>query len=609
MKTLERELKPVELKPDKWHAKVLDVELKDAEGNQFTYKGDALVSVPGENHSIKFEFHSSVFRQSELRLSVYASSDTAVRLYVNGYKLEPHEYSDGPDALTLRGAGQQTPVVRQIRQDVTRWVEGRDPSNVQLYFFCEDAQSTVTILTGAEQPEIKTALIQKWSWPYATQAGAFFGLVLLDSLGLLILASAHSRPLGEAFQYYAVITAILAWLLAFMGVAAKVRVSLWPTLRRLYGRTRNYRPLVLISLLVVFILVTAGVGVVTYSLRKRQQYSALINSAMSGSPEDGDESIRRAFALIPWRREAQILFERRAWERRNAADMAGFRQYVRDFVGRAEIVGAVESVKRNQAANKNRDLPFFLREEETTLGDPVVWYASLLPEIDEGRDLAGLNRAIELLSTYGTPEADMQRLSLELSLLTAQSDDPNLASAKGENERKAEEAADKLKNLLNQYGGKSESYSFAYQVGCDSLATYYVRLCHFKNKGFYQEAFNWFQKEIHLRSQVATLSKNRFWHRPPDKLVLYYMLCQECSTTGGGSERGKAFLRTYNYCYCFENELWKTEDPQCTFDWFKKQMEQYSEYQKRDAWFKNSILNTEVDSDIKNNLLKQGWRY
>lgn len=609
MKTLERALKSSELKPDKWLSKILEVELRDTAGERFTYEGDALVSVPGENHSIKFEFQSSIFRPSEFCLSLYASSDTVVKLYVNGYKLEPHEYSSGQDSLRLKGAGQQAPLLHQIRQDVTRWVEGRNLSTIQLYFFCEDAQSTVTILTGAEQPEIKSALLQKWSRPYAIQATAFFALIFLNSLGLIILAAAHSRSFGEVFQYYAVITGILAWLFAFLGVATQVRISLWPKLRQLYAVTRHHRTLFLISLLVVFVLVSGGLGVVTYSLRKRQQYSALIKRAMDGSTEDDDESIAQAFALIPWRREAQILFERQAWERRNAADMAGFRKHVRDFVGRKEVLEAVENVRQNQGVNKSGVLPFYLTEEESVLGDPIVWYASLLPEVDEGRELKGLNRAIELLSAYDTPEAVMQRMSLELTLLTTQSDDPQLASAKEDYERKAEEVVGKLKELLNQYTGKSESYSFAYQIGADSLATYYIRLCRYKETGFYQEAFHWFQKEIHLRSQLATLSKKSLWHRPPDKLILYYMLCPDCSTTGGGSERGKAFLRNYNYCYCYKNELWKTGDLQCIGDWFKKQMEQYSQYQKREAWFKNSILNTEVDSDIKNNLLRQGWRY
>ena len=603
MKTLTRKLKPLDMESGRWLQHVINFVLKDSDGNQITYQGDAITSIPGENHSIEFEVGTSFHRPSEINLSLFVSSDTLVKLYVNGSKLEPHEYDQGSEVLKLAASDDEIPLVHDITQDITKWVEGSSQSRVKLYFFCEAAQTTVTILAGGEHPELKSTLRQKWSWRYALQSIAFFTLLFLSALGLLILAGAHSRPLGETFQYYAVITAVLTWLIAFLGVFAQVRISLLPAVRQLYSRTRNRRGLSLIAFSLLFVTVAVGVGTVGYCLRQRQRYSALIQRAMEGSPEDDDEAIRQAFILIPWRREAQILFERRAFDSRDAADMRTFRRYVIDFVTQKEIIEAV-----NRAENL-RSLPFYLTEEESTLSDPLVWYTSLLPESDAEGEMKGLDDAIKMLSTAVSPQAAMQRMSFQLTLLTKLTDRAESEEAKSEYRRKSEEVANELKELLKQHTGKSDGASFPYQVGCDSLGTYYIRLCSSKDKGLYEEALSWFKKEVHSRNQVVTLSKNRFWHRPPDKLVLYYMLCPQCSTTGGGRKTGESFLNNYNYCYCIKNEIWKSETARCAEDWFKKQMEDYPEYQKKDAWFKNSILNQQVDSDIRNNLLGQGWRY
>ena len=224
---------------------------------------------------------------------------------------------------------------------------------------------------------------------------------------------------------------------------------------------------------------------------------------------DQDQAISRAFVLIPWRKEAQVLFERRAWRLRDSNDMGGFRQYVRDFVSRSEVKQAVANV------SSRRDLPFYLdKTTDSAFNDPVIWYASILPEGEEEKQHPLKEFAISVLSARDADsdaEAKILRTYLRLAL-----------NDKGEEGERINE----LRRLLTQYASyKNAAATQTYQMGCDILACYYIKNCR------PNEATYWFGKELEARDRQQSAG-NVLWQRPPEKLKLYQMFLLKMKATG-----------------------------------------------------------------------------
>jgi len=571
-----RELEPINLDSTQWRRKVIDITFNTIDGHQLKYQGDALVSESGQTHTIEFEFKTHPLSPASVEIPLSVSFPASIRLRVNDQVASTSELVVSKD---------QAPVLQSLTANVTKETESRRISRLRLRISYEGQAGATTILLGDDQGERKPNLLQLWSWRYALQSLAFFVLAWGSILGLAILVVVNIRPLGE-FRLYAVLTTVVAWGCSVLGIPDLAKIPFRSLLRKLYGRTRLYRAVSLTALALLFVLVGTGTATVIYCFLIRQRYSDLINKAiaMKEGP-DRDEVIRRAFVLVPWRKEAQSLFELRAWQLRRD-DMIGFRKNIREFVTQTDVKRAVLS------APSYNNLPFYFdKNADSAFSDPVVWYASLLPEADEDKQHAFAEMAVSILSgkdANSDAEAKILRTYLRLSFAQREK---NLAS---ERERVGE-----LLNLLNQYDNfKNVAATQTYQMGCDILACYYIVSCQPK------DASKWFGKELDARRrQQQTASDLPLWQRPPEKLRLYHMfllVLSNMEATGENTKIAKDLLQWDTYGEC--ESSYEKEFKETIFN-------RNPPFQNNEAWLKGTVLEQGKLNTLINTLLNRGWRY
>lgn len=590
-------LRPVAPGLDEWTRKVVSTALVTTDGSRLDYQGEALVSTPDAGHFVEFELKSSPLRRSRLHVPLSVSRDATVSLSINGERVS---------TAALKASADKAPLLHHLTDEVTGWAEGEETVRLRLNFFYQGKSGRTTILLDGTRPEWSPHLVQEWAWRYALPAVAFFVMAWLAVAEVATLILAHFRFFGDTARDFAVLVNVVVWIVPLLGLPVLSNIPLRPMMRKLYGRTRRRRAPALAALAALFVSAGAGVGVVSYCWWKRHQYVTLIDQALKSSENDRMEYARRAFVLIPWRKEAQILVERQVYRLRNSEDMRVYKERVARFVSDEEVMSAVRTAPGRDG------LPVYITDDDRTLSDPVFWYASILPEKDAADNPATLNRAIALLSSRDDPLSLIQRKSLEFHLRALQSraavdgGDPAAAGGLQETYRGA---ARELGELLETYSEDlNVSASFPYQIACDALGTYYINLCRAGGGApLYKDSWKWFRKVLQARSQQSSLSKTQVWHRPPEKLDLYYMLCPECRET---SEEGKAraaiFVANFRYCYCQANNIaWRD----CPADAFAKTLDSYSNFMKRDAWRGGTVLTSEVPSEVKNGLLSEGWRY
>jgi hypothetical protein len=587
MKTLQKTLTPVGLDGNQWQKHFVDISLTSND-RLINYSGYVLTSVPRATNVIEFEFKTSSLRPAEIEIPLVLSASASVRLSIDDELIETFEFPFSPESA---------PIVQHITKNVTKWTEGHDTSTIRLIISYRGEQATTTVLLGGASAELGTKASQGWRWSYSLQSLAFFALAWSCIVGLAILILAHIQPLGDTFRFYAVLIAVLTWIAGVIGLPDVAKIPLRPMLRRLYSKTRSSsaRPSELntkrrvgwmLSLFLVFLLISSGVGVIIYCLSIRQYYSSLIHKALAEPDQKTrDPYIRQALSLLPWRKEAQMLFERDAYGLRDAEDMKGFRTYIREFSLDPTVKQAIIR------APDLEHLPLGLTRAagSTFLSEPVVWYASTIIEGEDPEETRLMNEAVSILAPRTDPAARIQLGNIKLDLLlTAEPPDFDAIDC----------AAIELQALLTQnYTSRS---THVYQAACDTLAGYYLSLCE------RDLAYEWYEKELSARKGQTTDTGEPLWLRPPEKLMLYHMFATKWNMKGESVRRAVCLLEprqcnpklredeSCDFKSIFEEKLWSANQ----------------DYQNQVAWTRKTIRENGLRLDqIIENSLKKGWSY
>ena len=578
-------IESVDFERDQWQKQLVDVRVSDGD-RLIDYQGYVLTSTADTAHAITFAFKTSALRPAEIDLPLQFSARASVRLFVNDELIETLEFSQSHEPS----------FIHHLIKDITRWTESRESSQLQLLISYFGQEATTTVLLGDQNSELQPKLLQKWSWPYSLQSLSFFAFAWSGIVGLAIILLAHLQPLGDTFRFYAVLFAVISWVAGVLGLPDAARIPLRSMLRRLYSKAnskssrsssfyKGRRVLWLVSLFLISVIVDSGAGAVVYCLSIRQYYSTLIHKALEESdPVAKQARIRQALSLLPWRKEAQMLFEREAYGLRDLEDMGNFRKYIREFALDQNVKQAI----RNAPAEDQ--LPFCLTKSagSTFLNDPVIWYASTIIEGEGDHEKQLMNEAISILATRKDPAAQiqLQKSELELVLANEEADDSEV-----------DKKADALRKQLEQ---KYESRgTYVYQSACDTLAFYYLRNCD------REMAAKWYGEELSARKHQSNESEPR-WLRPPDKLLLFYMFGSYWNMKGEGVGMASCLLQN-GTC----NPPVSEED-RCDFKpMFEERLRNPNkDYQDESAWTKNTIRENGLKlSGAVEISLQKGWRY
>lgn len=591
MKSYTKNLEPAGDLNGQWSRQNESIRVDTGSGAVVDYHGEALISTT-TGQSIEFQLKTKVFRSAQIDIPVLVSSKTSVSLFINDQAVEQ---------FTLPPEGSSTSVLQHIPRDVTEWTQAAQLSKLKLRFVQETSGDTIKFLLSNNYPELHPRVIQNFVGTYAFKVLAFFVLSALCLLGLAILIPVHLQFLTRAYRYYALVGGSFLWLVGTLGLLDMIRLPLVPTLRRLYKKSESEREAVLLSLFLTCLFVYLGVTVALLGIRARQKYSNLILIATEGATEDDDEAIKQAFISNPWRKEAQILFERRAFDLRKPHDMVPFRRHVKTFVTDQLVKQAAENAPSYQR------LPYYLIKDARTLSDPVLWYASLLLEAETGDRQSLLKEALNFLALRNAPEARVQRLYTRMSLIFLQLGE----ARKGADQKRIDELTQQkedvegeLHKLLTGYlSDKAVTYSFAFQNACDALAVSYLNRCNC------HQALYWFEQELRTRATQASFNSERLWHRPPEKLYLYYVLCPTCTTYGSpqGPENAKNIRKNFDdLCKCRSTNLDATDKSES--DLAQKLLSQFNGYNQQDNWLKGTVRDSKVTHELRNDL-EMGWRY
>jgi hypothetical protein len=589
MSFLTKELVPVNLDTHQWQSRVVNTPFLTKDGERVSPPNEVLTSVPGQGHAIEFEFQTSALRPATINIHLSVSIDAHVIVLINNKTVRE---------LDLEAAKEPPPLAHRVTVEATEWTEESELSRLRLIITYQGEQGTTAILLGGngDQLRYKPHVVQEWVPAYALQGILFSTLAWGIVLALAIIILAQLNIIGGTLRFYAVISTVIVWIAGLLGLPDVARIPLRPILRRLYFKTRSQsdsaisvprndpppstrpgsmrRPLVLLVLSLILVGVGIYAGLVIYSLVIHQYYSTLINRARVET--NPDASIRRAFVLAPWRKEAQALFEKRAFNLRNPSDTLAFRNYLKDFVDDKDVKAAIQS------AQSSRSVPFYLNKSaDSTFNDPVVWYATLLPEA-EGDESVLIAQAISMLAARRTLEAQIQQSCFQLYLDWV-----------AENHEAYKSHASQLQDLITQNRNSQEIRStHSYQVACDILGAFYIdEPCNLS------ESAAWFQNVIESRKRLNVTRGGLLWPRPPEKLLLYYMFRSLGGLTGTEVDNAK-----YNY---LDNE--KCKGLRQVF--MENLATPYPEFKEEKAWREGTFLDDKFDTTIIESLETQGWRY
>lgn len=522
-------------------------------------------------HAIEMEVVTDPLRTSTLTIPLTSTAAGIAMVEVNG---------DEVASVALPGSDE--PALTVIRCDVTLHTWPRRRSRIVLTVVL-DSEATVEILQRIGEDCL--AVVQRWSWQSSAVSLAMLMMLWGTVVGAVVFGIAQLRILEASLRFYSVMTVAFSGLLAMGGLAEWSKIPLLPWLRRAFGWLRRLPPrparLALAGLFILFVLATAAFLDVTYCLVQRHRYTLHIESAiaqLATNPEAADRHVREAFTLIPERREAQILFEARAYPQRPNPE--AFHGFVRRFVTDTEV---------RKAALSERPWPRCLRQSfdsdrpANAAARPAFWFALILPEAETDEDMELTNEAIDILRRIPDSEAKLQRLSLECAIA------PDHASA-------GPRAA--LRSAINEVAGTEVANTFTYQFACDTLAQSELGECASHPSGIetcQNEVCMLFQRVLALRQSQMQRPREQRSTRPPVKLSLFTLFkVQAGRGTDTPTDRSaKKTLESDAFGNIFLERVFKP--------WVVFQLE--------DPWNAGTVLDPHVTETVMPMLGDSTWRY
>jgi hypothetical protein len=617
--------------PTEEQREVVSTTLNTNKGCLMIWQGSTLSAAhPRHAHTVDLTFKTSFFRLNEVDIPLWVWSDIKTKAKVGVYV---NNKSAGTLEIDLSDTAM--PVLYRVAGDVTRWAGGNSLCSVRLVISYNGQMGRVSIpLDGefvpvddgvAECDPAKSApfLNQPWHWPTAMHYGLFVMMFWGSILALCVIVTANLPTTSPGPRLYSVGAVALAWLAGVAGVPDLANLPVKAAVRSLHGLTRRrlWTQWGSIALLfVLFLPVGVKAASVIYCLRIRQRYEELIHKAMIDDRLDPLKDIKDAFLLLPWRKETQFLFETNTNEKRiegypshytgNESHQVGnpIGETSREFAANPEISTKMREMACRQRRNKMVTVlqswfdPLNY-DDETAFSDPVIWYASLLPQLGDDKSLSD---AIDVLSNRVQHEGrfvdDKEARILVCSLKLEQ-------DIHGD---RADDDANDLKKLLEDEQSDGSDYRlfsrYSYQVGCDRMGTYELIRCHA------DKALHWFGLEIKARSRISIRISGHdsrdqrsrespkldvpelAWMRPPEKLDLFY-ICVPYDDTRSDYQTGYALKvrALLGQCPGFREELNRDS--------------LFSEYRDKSAWQNGTIFEWRNMSERAEGMLKRGWRY
>jgi hypothetical protein len=553
------------------------------DGQIINYTGTVLRTSQGQHRTVEFEFNTDPILDVEIDIPYFISADAQLTVRINQEQIEQISLQAAQDGKKILHR-----LIKNIRKESARQVK----SKLELIFTFSDAHGTAAILMSGTELSMNPMLKFKWDSSYSCQSAFFFLLAWLTLLELLILAVATAIPATQKYKVFAVFLILAPWLFGLLGISDFVRLKIRDWLRRFYVWAEARRRLLLGGLAIVFLLASAGAAAVIYSLAVRYYYARLIEEAIE---QKSDDAIRRAFVWQPWRKEAQLLFEGYAHLIGNTSPIEGFGGYIREFTSNEEIKAAIERERQRDSPPFNIDA-----DAARAYNDPVIWYASLLPQTEKENELPMKEEAIRYLNSRNKPEhveAKLLRSVLQLYILKLTNQD-----------QEVEKQVHELQQFLESQNTPRLKSMHEYQIAWDIIGQNALLNCYKLNQQQQEDmnkaaadAIKAFRQVLEARvSSRKTFTSGEepsLWVRPPGKMLLYHIFKFYSIRKNALSEELKK--KSWGNCAPFEAM-------------FKEQVfDIYSKLGKKDdsVWFDGTLLDGEAQSYIKNNLLTTGWSY
>lgn len=384
---------------------------------------------------------------------------------------------------------------------------------------------------------------------------------------VLFLLAAHLPYLNSIHKQYAALFLAILWLATILRLDNLLqRVRITPVIDWLDSQVGRFPLLIVSVLLCITILSFVFVCRIVSCFSVKAQYQAHITQYSSS--KDMSELIH-AFALVPRRQEAMILFEQHLLSLSAEMDPRTLRNVAKKFVDDAEI----QALFSKNAMDVNYHC---LCNNSRLWLDPTLWYAMVLPMAESHHESARKEKARQLLagrtdiaSRIFTGIIDLEILSLGGTMDPSQD----------------------LKNLIKEDAALDRSYLI--QEALDHLAQYELT----KNNCNIEGAVQMYAKLLEKRIAVADVSSSEgMWIRSPRKLSLFHIF-RALNYRGRQGETIQEARTLLNHCAGLKDAI-KTR----IYDVFPS-------YQNESAWFTKTLVGPGISSESIEARSSSCWLY
>lgn len=542
-------------KEEQWGHTVRDSTIGERVGDWTFYEGEVLISDSlDEGRILSGEFECSTFNPATIQIPIAVSEPARLVISCNGIRVWTGDLDGSPS----------NPKLRLVTADITEAKEPVAVSELQLQFFFKQQPGIVWILFQHYEYG-GPIVIENRKVPYFLFSAYFHAAAWGAILGALIIALSVSRLFDD--PRIAAPAALVSAIAGYFGLRDFSKLQLKLRLRRLYGSARGPRGIIVMSVLTILLLgTTLGAGTCVYVAWRRFDYTNRILNYLDGRDSDV-RALRDAFVREPWRREAQILFEQKAFAQR--PERSGFAEFMRLITDDPTVQATIN--------NASSSIPIYLSDSALTASNPTLWFASLLPEGDAKEEWSRTDRAIALLANNSGCEATLQAIVLQI-----ERNQKNEEMVKG----KWDQLEQRTKECINL-----DATSYGVQLALDMLGQKGII------DGNQTGAIQRFQQLLSFRSRAPGTSD--FSWRIPDKFVLFHMFRFYFDPTELSGDPVNTIARPLlvyqGFGNVFSEKIYKSDANQ--------------KFRSLEGWREGTIEDDRLDTAKIKQMLNEGWRF